>query len=233
MLRRRMFRLLRPAARSAREVQSLCRRTLHAAIRAERAAVIRLRSAVTGDITASRWDLHIGQVRTEIWTVPPLTTRIIPGRKNVSGAELNPLSLCGVNHALHQADDSVAAAAGLRRFSGGGCGCAARRLVTESSITDAKPRTETLRNGKMFRNLERAARRGAAVAQSRLKGTAGPGLPGVFGSPERNRRCPQFREPRTSSSSVAPPRPRFTSAGTVLLAFHAAAIARIRREVST
>jgi len=89
---------------------------------------------------ASRWNLHIGQVRTEIWTVPPLIARIIPGRKNVSGAELNPLSRCGVNHALHQADDSVAAAAGLRRFSGGGCGCAARRPRT--GIVD--PRTRNL-----------------------------------------------------------------------------------------
>jgi len=89
---------------------------------------------------ASRWDLHIWQVRTEIWTVPRLIARFIPGRKNVSGAELNPLSLCGVNHALHQADDSVAAAAGLRRFSGGGCGCGARR--PRSGIVD--PRTRNL-----------------------------------------------------------------------------------------
>ena len=61
--------------------------------------------------------------------------------------------------------------------------------------TDAKTRTETLRNGKMFQNLERAACRGGAVAPSGLKGTADPGLPGVFGGSERNRRYPIPQNP--------------------------------------
>lgn len=42
MLRRRMFRMLRPAPRSAFGVQNLRRRALHAAVRAEHAAIARL-----------------------------------------------------------------------------------------------------------------------------------------------------------------------------------------------
>ena len=41
--------------------------------------------AGTVSFVASRWDLHIGQVRTEIWTVPRLIARIIPGRKMFQG----------------------------------------------------------------------------------------------------------------------------------------------------
>lgn len=37
-------------------------------------------------------------------SVPRLIARMIRGRKIVSGAELNPVSLCRVNHALHQTD---------------------------------------------------------------------------------------------------------------------------------
>ena len=150
---------------------------------------------VPAEIISSRWDLHIGQVRSEIWTVPRLTARLIRGRKNVSGAELNPLSPCGVNHALHQADDSAAAAAGPRRFSGGGAAARQSAWYRNRRPTDAKTRTETLRNGKMFQNLERAACRGGAVAPSGLKGTADPGLPGVFGGSERNRRYPIPQNP--------------------------------------
>jgi hypothetical protein len=41
--------------------------------------------AGTVPFVASRWDLRIGQVRTEIWTVPRLIARIIPGRKMFQG----------------------------------------------------------------------------------------------------------------------------------------------------
>jgi hypothetical protein len=150
--------------------------------------------ASTVPSVASRWDLHIGQVRTEIWTVPRLIARIIPGRKNVSGAQLNPLTLCGVNHALHQADDSSPPLPAFAAIPAAGVAVRHVGLVPESSFQGREPRTETLSNGKVFRNLEHATRRGGAVAQSRLKGSAATGLPGVFGGWERNRRCSQFRE---------------------------------------
>ena len=60
-----------------------------------------------------------------IWTVPRLIARLIPARQIVSGAELHPVSLRGVNHALHHADDSVAATTSLRRLPGGRVRCPA------------------------------------------------------------------------------------------------------------
>jgi len=133
--------VLRPAARSVLGVQNLPRRALHAAVRAEHTAVVRpgAQHLVATPALISqkcRYGGHhlfplgsayrAGQDRNLDGSASHRAVN--PGRKIVSGAQLNPLSWCGVNHALHQADDSVAAAASLRRLSGGRVSCPALQL---------------------------------------------------------------------------------------------------------
>jgi hypothetical protein len=184
--------------------------------------------AGTVPFVASRWDLRIGQVRTEIWTVPRLIARIIPGRKNVSGAELNPVSLCGVNHALHQADDSSPPLPAFAALPAAGMAVWHVGLVPESSFQGREASHGDTQQ------RESVPKFGTRCPQTRGGGLKSPKRIGCHGFARSvwrlgaKRRYPQFREQRISSRPIAPLHPRVTFAGTVLLAFYADAIARIR-----
>ena len=117
MLRRRMFRLLRPAARSAFGVQNLRRRALHAAVRAEHAAVAGLgaQHLVTAPALTSQKCRHRGHHHFPLRSAyragqdrnldgSASHCAVNPRQENVAGAPLNPLWQRGVNHALHHAE---------------------------------------------------------------------------------------------------------------------------------
>ena len=147
MPRRRIFRLLRPAARSAFGVQNLRRRALHAAIRAEHAAVAGLgaQHLVAARALMSQECHHGGHhhfpLRSAYWAGQDRNldgsashAAVDPWQENVSGPPLNPLWQRGVNHAVHHRNIVAAVPAFAAVLPTGFSGLGSPTLIPESSI---------------------------------------------------------------------------------------------------
>lgn len=211
-----MFRMLRPAARSAFGVQNLCRRALHAAVRAEHAAIAWLgaQHLVATPALISQECRHGGHHHF------PLRSAYRAGQdRNLDGsashravnprqekcfrAAIKSLITVWSQSCTASRRNFVAAAAGLRRFPGGRVYCPALRPLPGT----VDPRTRNLpqqrfATGKCFglRNTLPAD-----AAASTKKGSAGR-ISGVFGGSARKRRLPsrEHRTSRNASSQLCP-----------------------------
>jgi hypothetical protein len=103
-------------------------------------------------------NLLFKQASTNIYTVPRLITRLFPSKKIVSGAQLNPVSRRGVNHALHQADENAAERLGPGALPRGpGRDPAFQLRVRDCRSRHSKPHTATIATTEICRSSEHAA----------------------------------------------------------------------------